>query len=533
MHAYIYARVSSDAQLEGSGLERQRTAAEARIAQYLAPGAKVELVEDGGTSAYRSAHLKKGALGRLLAGMKAGTTPPGLFAVESVSRLSRAGGLVLLPLLAQLLDVGCHIVFLDSAEPPFHRDNTPVFWSVRMALYAELAQEESRIKSRYATDNWARRRAAARDEGKVFTSACPGWLEVVNDEYVVRPAQAAAVREVFDLVLQGWGISRIVRHLNAHQRPAPARSGTWHNSRIVRLLVDRAVLGEFQPRTKVDGVQRALGEPWPGYYPAIVEQAVFDAVRVVQARREKLPARNDANNYNYMQGLASCACGSSWRRLAKHSGPRAGYARYSCAARVRGATQCPSLPAATFDTAFISFACDTLPSLLASKSLDTTTPRLALEARLADIAAQRQRIVAAVAAAPDLSADFVSKLRELRDEEARARLDLKDLDARGAPADGLSFREGLEAYVPAFLHVHEGDLADAAFKLRAEFRARVLEAVERVVVASDRRSAAVYLRNGVEAVIELDVEAEWGPGEPGEDIVLGARSAAGMLRRAR
>jgi DNA invertase Pin-like site-specific DNA recombinase len=147
---FLYLRFSSDAQAGGDSFDRQREGLNKKLAQFiLGPNTPVEWLEDPGLSAFKGKHLMVGALGKFLRRVRSGELKNGLFICESVSRATRQGTLVLLVMLNELLDAGFSVQFLDQ-EKPFAKDSIPPYLVVQLALLAELAREESQIKSRYA-----------------------------------------------------------------------------------------------------------------------------------------------------------------------------------------------------------------------------------------------------------------------------------------------------------------------------------------------------------------------------------------------
>ena len=55
------------------------------------------------------------------------------------------------------------------------------------------------------------------------------------------------------------------------------------------MLRNRAALGEFQKRRKLNGKETPVGEPVPNYYPAVIDEDLFRAAQ--EARVEKLSGR--------------------------------------------------------------------------------------------------------------------------------------------------------------------------------------------------------------------------------------------------
>lgn len=504
---YVYLRFSSDAQADGTSFDRQRDAANDRLSRIELGGTPVVWIEDPGLSAFKGRHLLTGELGRFLKRVRSGELKNGLFVCESVSRASRQGAFVLLTMLNDLLDAGFSILFLDQMEP-FKKGSIPRFLAVQLTLLADLAQEESRIKSDYSKKNWARKRTAARSSlGEAFTKECPNWLEVQEGRYTVLADRVASIREIFTLARDGWGISRLVRYANTNKLPAPGKKGTWHLSLIKRVLTNRALIGEFQPHIDKTGSGRVPeGAPIEGFYPAVLDKDLFFAVQGLRAKAAKFPKRRDGNNFNFLQGLAKCECGGAWRRMNKNSGAQEGYALYGCSNRVRAVTNCPNINARVFDLQFIGFACDSIPDMLANGENPHGEKRRSLEVQLEQVANRRLHLHKFIEEQPDLQAELAVRLRNAVAEHRKLSEELAELDSQEAPPPGFSFGEAVGVFLPAYLDVFAEGTPECedAYRARALFRSRIIESVANVWVSASRTSLRLVLKNGAEALLEIE-----------------------------
>lgn len=509
---FLYLRFSSDVQAEGNSFDRQRQGLNERLAQFnLGPNTPVEWIEDPGLSAFKGKHLMVGALGKFLHRVRSGELKNGLFICESVSRATRQGTLVLLMMLKELLDAGFSVQFLDQPHP-FAKDNTPPFLMVQLSLLAELAREESQIKSRYSRNNWdARRKKARAFPGQPFTAECPRWLKVVDGAYAPIPDRVASIQVVLGLARDGWGVSRIVRHANKNKLPVPGNKQTWHLSLINRLFANKALIGEFQPYEDTPDDRRAEGSPVPGFFPVVVDKDLFYSVQALRAKAAKFPKRRDENNYNYLQGLASCECGGSWRRMNKASGSQEGYALYGCSNRQRAASDCPNMNARAFDFQFLAFACKSIPEMLADGDNPRHDQQRSLESQIEDIVKKKRAVMAFVERFPDLADEAAERLREHVAENDRLVNELMNLNADQPPAAGFTFGEAVSVFLPAYLDRYPSETAECedAYRARALFRARIIDSVAGVVVAKDRSSLRLTLKNGAETSLELEGDMEF------------------------
>ena len=238
----------------------------------------------------------------------------------------------------------------------------------------------------------------------------PELAWVVDGRYVPVPERVAAIRTLYALARDGWGISKLVRYANENALAAPGKKGTWHTSLVNRVLANWALVGRFQPHQDVDGQRVPLGEPIDDFYPVVIDADLFRAVQGQRAKAAAFPKRRDDNNFNFLMGIAKCACGGAWRRMNKNSGAQAGYALYSCSNRVR-ITKCPNVSAKAFDFQFVSFACEAIPSMLAAGGNPAQDRRESIEVQLAELDARREKVLTFIEQNGDLEAAVGARLR--------------------------------------------------------------------------------------------------------------------------
>jgi len=118
-------------------------------------------------------------------------------------------------------------------------------------------------------------------------------LSLIWQESFATRSGSKTVRYIFHLAAQGIGSTRIVDKLNAENIPAWTRTKRWSAMYVGELLRSRHVLGEYQPGTHPrGGVWTADGDPIPGYYPRIIDDALWAKVQSIRASnfaRGKVP----------------------------------------------------------------------------------------------------------------------------------------------------------------------------------------------------------------------------------------------------
>jgi hypothetical protein len=143
-------------------------------------------------------------------------------------------------------------------------------------------------------------------------SACPGWLKLSEDRcsFTFLPDRAEIVRKIFELSIGGLGSYSIANHLDRQGVPAFGPSTSWDHTTIDSMLRNRATVGEHQPKSYAGGSKKGVpvGAPIRGYYPAVVDEATFQAAQL--ARRRNLAigrGRKGRNITNIFTGLTTCA----------------------------------------------------------------------------------------------------------------------------------------------------------------------------------------------------------------------------------
>ncbi len=289
---YSYARFSSPEQAMGDSERRQLEAARAWAEQQGLELDESDMLTDRGLSGYHGDHRTKGKLGTFLAAVGAGKILDGsILLVENLDRLGREGpAKTLREIIFKLWDHGITLQTLsprETYEPGC--ENDPMF--LALIIYLQRAWDESERKGERVRAARARARELARAEGRILTRAAPAWLTVTEaGQFEPIPEAVETIHLAFDLKQKGLGKIRIANTLNREGTWTPPRRGKlkcegngkgsgWRESYVQKILRNRAVIGEYQPFTRIDGKRKPAGDPIPDYYPRIVEPGLFHAVQ--------------------------------------------------------------------------------------------------------------------------------------------------------------------------------------------------------------------------------------------------------------
>lgn len=308
--AYPYIRFSSDGQAKGMSFDRQLERAEAYANAH---GLELcEAIKDLGVSAFDGSNANTGELSKFVAKVSNGEIPKGSYLlVESFDRLSRRKPFEALQPFMVLLNADITVVTLSDNRCYSRSSMTgddPVMGLIVSLVYMARAHDESDAKSKRARDNWARKRKAAAE--KKLTARCPAWLRLNDDRksFSVLNERAALVVEIFQSTADGVGKHLITKKLNERKVPAFGRATAWHASYVSKLLDSRAVLGEYQPFTTLNGTRVEAGDVIEMYYPPIVSASLFELAQAARFdRRRGYSGRKGRLRPNLLSGL--CRCG--------------------------------------------------------------------------------------------------------------------------------------------------------------------------------------------------------------------------------
>lgn len=350
--AISYSRYSNPGQWRTESLARQD---EENTAIAAALGLPLNLtLTDRGLSAYTGMNRLKGAFASLLLRLERGLIAPGsVLIVESLDRISRENVNDALMQFLSIVNRGLAIYTKRdkthySAATLRSREGLRLLFASIMEMIR--ANEESENKGGLVRFTKAKRRQAAAQDGTIATGVGPGWLEVVRDakgrKVGWRPIhhRVEVVRRMFCECIGGVGVNTIARRLTeewkaGNEASAPWGKGrrgedgrrgehAWHGATVHSILVNRAVLGEWQPtqRNKTTaGKVVPAGDPILGYYgEAIIDLPTFQKAAHALARNRSVEngramgGRRGSTFPNLFLGIASCAacCGRMAYRYA-------------------------------------------------------------------------------------------------------------------------------------------------------------------------------------------------------------------------
>lgn len=314
---YSYIRFSTPEQIKGDSLRRQL-----KMSEDYAREKGLELdqsMRDLGVSAFKGLQRTKGALGRFLVLVKDGKIPKGsTLIVESLDRLSRQQ---IQPALRQFLEItGAGIRIVTLTDRMEYDEQSDVGQLIISLTIMSRANEESAIKAKRLKSAWDGKRDAI--AYKKMTARAPAWLTLSNDkaQFSPIPERTEIINRIYRERLTGLGSELIARGLNLQQAWTP-KSG-WRKSYVEKILHSSAVIGEYQPHQMIDSKRVPIGDSISDYYPKVVAEDLYFAVRQQMEQRASLSRGNGGGRTGAINNLfghiAKCGyCGGAMALLNK------------------------------------------------------------------------------------------------------------------------------------------------------------------------------------------------------------------------
>ncbi|MFZ0254082.1 MAG: recombinase family protein, partial [Gammaproteobacteria bacterium] len=280
--AYSYIRFSTPDQLKGDSLRRQLELSRNYAEQHgLILDDKLKL-RDIGVSAFKGDNIASGRLGAFLKAIDSGKVQRGsLLLIESLDRLTRDQMSKALSVFIEILNSGVSIVSLADGREYTTDSINDIGNLIFSIIELSRAHHESLMKSKRVAAAWENKRQRA-TAGHILTRRAPAWLREENGRFVAIPERAAIIRTIFQLCIEGYGTTAIIKRFNEQRinawngtiEQSTKRTG-WYGSYIQKILTNRAVMGELQPHMLVNGKRVPDGESLRGYFPTIIDEQTF------------------------------------------------------------------------------------------------------------------------------------------------------------------------------------------------------------------------------------------------------------------
>lgn len=459
-------RFSDPRQASGHSSERQAAYAAKWAAEHGLHLDESLSLRDEGLSAYHQRHVKSGALGVFLVAVEQGRIPQGsVLVVEGLDRLSRAEPIQAQAQLAQIVNAGITVVTASDGKT-YSREHLKAnpMDLVYSLLVMIRAHEESDTKSKRVLASIRRQCTgwiAGTYRGLIRNGKDPVWIRLVDGQWELIPERVAAVREGLRLYLTGYGATKIIERLTEQELSLTGRGP--QALQIYRLVNQRALIGEKELTLGQEKFQL------PGYYPALLTQAEWDALQLANSGRGRRKAKGPVPHI--LTGLGITVCGYCGRAMVgQNIGTRNrdaqgriqdGHRRLHCTSTSHGGCNVSgSVSVAPFERGLMAY-CSDIVNLQALYGADRSAgPQAALanaRRQQVDVSTKLERLTDAMLASAEdgVPLTFAKRARELETElqklDAAIQAAERDLaatartDIRGADAAWKELVDGVEA----------------------------------------------------------------------------------------
>jgi len=330
-----YARVSTDS-------DEQLTSYEAQVKHYEnyirshAEWTYVNVYTDEGISGLGTKH--RDGFNAMIHDALAGKID--LIVTKSVSRFAR-NTVDSLSTIRKLKEAGC--------ECYFEKENIYTFdgkGELLLTIMSSLAQEESRSISENVT--WGQRKRFAEGKVTVAYSSFLGYEKGENGSLRIVPEQAAIVRVIYKLFLEGKTTQGIANYLMERNILSPTGKQKWQASTVGSILRNEKYKGDaiLQKTYCVDFLTKKMkkneGEVpqyiVEGAHEAIIRPEQFDAVQNEIVRRKELG--RGYSDTAFHSKLICGDCGSYYGRKVWHSTDDYRSVIYQCNSKFKNKVRC-------------------------------------------------------------------------------------------------------------------------------------------------------------------------------------------------
>lgn len=321
---FVYHRVSSDQQLDGSGIARQAELLEGYLertgicAEMDDPAPVV--LSDQGVSAFKGLNISEGELGAWMEQVRNGMWDSSILVVESIDRFSRQNPFDVMGYINALMahNVAIHDVMANIVISRSNSKDLPF-----VMMNAQRAYDESKYKSDRIRKGWAKKREHAFNKGTIVTNKRPQWIEVENDKYVLNH-KAAVVKEIFSLYQTGMGCPTIAKQLQRKEGEQYKFNRPWTGELVHKILTNRRVTGKIFISEIIrnhDDIENPVTQKKydMDVYPVVINEEEFELVQeLLKSRRPnagRVTVKKDGQEEvliksNLFSGIARCTeCG--------------------------------------------------------------------------------------------------------------------------------------------------------------------------------------------------------------------------------
>ena len=313
----IYARVSTDQEIQLHSLDEQLRGLQTKIAQH-SNWKLVDLYADAGVTG-TSVRKRKGFL-RMIRDCEAGKID--YIITKSISRFAR-NTVECLSCVRHLQSIGVQLYFEKEGI-----DTATAVSEMILTVMAAFAQEESRSISENL--KWGIRTRFA--EGISRWTPTYGYRKNANDKIEIEPTEAAIVRLIFEWYQHGVSVPDILEKLACEKIPSPRGKPKWNKTAVIYLLQNEKYIGDMrlQKWVSIDHISHKSvpndSGAAPSYYIKNHHSPIIDRHTYQQVQRimELKCPHNEYSRYPYYDTYFICPlCGEKMiQKVLKSNGYR-------------------------------------------------------------------------------------------------------------------------------------------------------------------------------------------------------------------
>ncbi len=211
-----------------------------------------------------------------------------LILTKSISRFAR-NTVDTLQTVRNLKAVGVEVIFekenLHTLDPKCE---------MLLTIMSSLAQEESRSISENV--RWGKQKSMQDGNVQIAYSTFLGYKKGKNGRPEIVEEEAAVIREIYNMCLDGMSYGHIAQTLTKNGIPTPAGKPRWHIATVKSILQNEKYKGDalLQKTYTVDYLTKEVrknNRDVPQYYvknshPAIIDEETFEKVQKTIKKRE-------------------------------------------------------------------------------------------------------------------------------------------------------------------------------------------------------------------------------------------------------
>ena len=311
-----YGRVSTEHEAQLAALENQLQWYDDQTSRHTNWNVLQKYIDEGITGTQAK---KRPAFLKMLEDARAGKFD--LIVTREVCRFAR-NTVDTLVTTRELKNLGIEVYFVEDNIWTMDGDG-----ELRLTIMATLAQEESRKVSERVRAG----QKISRDKGVLYGNGNIIGYDRVGGTYVINEEQAETVRMIYDLYLQGNGLTKVAKEISRRGRKEGHGNVSWTSSKISRILRNATYMGykcylksfsnNYLEQKRINNLDESSYLYVKGDFEPIISEEVWEKCNEIRkTRTTKLKVNNEERVYGkkatedvWLRKLR-CSCGSTFRK---------------------------------------------------------------------------------------------------------------------------------------------------------------------------------------------------------------------------